>query len=151
VNHWPLSELLPHAGEMLLVDELVSCTIDDVHVRVRIRPDTLFSNADGSLPAWVGIELMAQCVASYAGYHSRVNDRPVEMGFLLGTRRFECNVESFPAGSELDIFGHRSLQDDTGMGMFECRISAPGIQAEARLNVFRPLDASRYLQETRND
>ena len=52
-----------------------------------------------------------------------------------------------PAGSELTIHGSRSLEDDNGMGVFECHLQGPGIQAEARLNVFRPPQPAVYLQE----
>ena len=49
--------------------------------------------------------------------------------------------------AELRIKALRSLQDDNGMGVFECHISGPGITAEARLNVFRPPQIASYLQE----
>jgi predicted hotdog family 3-hydroxylacyl-ACP dehydratase len=71
----------------------------------------------------------------------------VALGFLLGTRNFQCNVERFPAGVELRITALRSLQDDNGMGVFECHLDGPNIHAEARLNVFRPPQAEHYLQE----
>jgi predicted hotdog family 3-hydroxylacyl-ACP dehydratase len=48
----------------------------------------------------------------------------------------------------LTIHGIRSLEDDNGMGVFECHITAPGIHATARLNVFRPPQAAQYLHET---
>ena len=148
MNRWPIAELLPHAGDMILLDEVVNCGDEDIETRLIVRPDGLFSQADGSLPAWVGIEIMAQSVAAYAGYQARLAGLPVELGFLLGTRRFECNVERFPAGAELRIRGLRSLQDDNGMGVFECHLDGPdGIHAEARLNVFRPPHVASYLQE----
>jgi predicted hotdog family 3-hydroxylacyl-ACP dehydratase len=65
----------------------------------------------------------------------------------LGTRKYECNVERFPAGAELHIHASRSLQDDNGMGVFECQLRGPGIEALARLNVFRPPQVASYLQE----
>ncbi|MNG09287.1 hypothetical protein D3C84_927030 [compost metagenome] len=112
-----------------------------------MRPGGLFNRADGSLPAWVGIELMAQSVAAYAGCRARQQGRPVELGFLLGTRKFECNVEHFPAGAHLRIHALRSLEDDNGMGVFECHLRGPGIHAMARLNVFRPPQVASYLAE----
>jgi predicted hotdog family 3-hydroxylacyl-ACP dehydratase len=112
-----------------------------------VRPGGLFNQADGSLPAWVGIELMAQSVAAYAGCQARQAGLPVTLGFLLGTRNFQCNVERFPAGSELQIQALRSLQDDNGMGVFECQLDGPGIQAVARLNVFCPPQIASYLHE----
>jgi predicted hotdog family 3-hydroxylacyl-ACP dehydratase len=147
MSRWPIAELLPHAGEMILIDEVVHYAAESVETRLMVRPGGLFNQADGSLPAWVGIELMAQSVAAYAGCQARQAGLPVELGFLLGTRNFQCNVERFPAGAELRIQALRSLQDDNGMGVFECRLSGPGIEALARLNVFRPPQVGSYLQE----
>ncbi|KAA0994508.1 3-hydroxylacyl-ACP dehydratase [Pseudomonas sp. ANT_J12] len=144
---WPLAELLPHAGDMILIEQILSFDDEQIHTRLTVKPNGLFNRPDGSLPAWVGIELMAQSVAAYAGCHARARGDAVELGFLLGTRKFECNVEHFPAGTELTIHGLRSLEDDSGMGVFECHINAPGIHATARLNVYRPPQAAQYLQE----
>jgi len=145
---WPLAELLPHAGDMILIDHVQSFDEEQIHTGLTVRAGGLFSRADGSLPAWVGIELMAQSVAAYAGCHARQRGDEVEMGFLLGTRKFECNVEHFPAGAELTVHGLRSLEDDNGMGVFECHIHGPGIHASARLNVYRPPQAAQYLHES---
>ncbi|MBD9482814.1 hotdog family protein [Pseudomonas sp. PDM14] len=147
MSRWPIAELIPHAADMILIDEVVRFGDEDVETRLLVRPGGLFSRADGSLPAWVGIELMAQSVAAYAGCQARQAGAPVELGFLLGTRNFQCNVEHFPAGVELQIKAVRSLQDDNGMGVFECQLTGPGIEAFARLNVFRPPQVASYLQE----
>ena len=56
-------------------------------------------------------------------------------------------MDRFPAGSELRIKALRSLQDDNGMGVFECHLDGPGIQAMARLNVFCPPQTASYLHE----
>ena len=149
MNDWPLAELLPHAGDMILIEQILSFDEEQIHTRLTVKPGGLFSLPDGSLPAWVGVELMAQSVAAFAGCHARQKGNPVALGFLLGTRKFECNVETFPAGSELTIHGIRSLEDDNGMGVFECHIHGPGIEASARLNVFRPPQPSQYLEQHR--
>jgi len=148
MTDWPRAELLPHAGDMILIDSITSFDDEQIYTRLTVQPDGLFNLPDGSLPAWVGIELMAQSVAAFAGCHARQKGNPVELGFLLGTRKFECNVEAFPAGSELTIHGLRSLEDDNGMGVFECHINGAGIHASARLNVFRPPQVNQYLQQT---
>lgn len=144
---WPLAELLPHAGDMILIDQVLAFDEEQIQTRAQVRPGGLFNRADGSLPAWVGVELMAQSVAAYAGCQAREHDHPIELGFLLGTRKFECNVEHFPAGSELTIHALRSLEDDNGMGVFECHLTGPGIRASARLNVYRPPRPQDYLNE----
>ena len=143
---WPIAELLPHAGDMILLDAVESFDDDSVTTRLKVQPG-LMSQPDGSLPAWVGVEIMAQSVAAFAGCQARQAGLPVELGFLLGTRSYRCDVERFPLGSELRIRAHRSLQDDNGMGVFECHLDGNGIHAEARLNVFRPPEVARYLEE----
>ena len=150
MTDWPLAELLPHAGDMILIDQVLSFDEEQIQTRLTVKPGGLFNRADGSLPAWVGIELMAQSVAAYAGCRARQKGEAVELGFLLGTRKFECNVEHFPAGTELTIHGLRSLEDDNGMGVFECHLTGSGIQASARLNVFRPPQAANYLDESKD-
>ncbi|MCE1115964.1 MULTISPECIES: hotdog family protein [Pseudomonas] len=144
---WPLAELLPHAGDMILIEQIDSCDDEQIHTRTTVRPGGLFNRADGSLPAWLGLELMAQSVAAFAGCRARRLGLPVELGFLLGTRKFECAVEHFPVGAELLIHAQRSLEDDNGMGVFECHLRGPGIHATARLNVYRPPQPDRYLAE----
>ncbi|WP_460150379.1 hotdog family protein [Pseudomonas sp. H2_A10] len=151
MTHWPLAELLPHAGDMILIDHVLSFDDEQIHTRTTVKPGGLFNQVDGSLPAWVGVELMAQSVAAYAGCHARQKGEAVELGFLLGTRKFECNVAHFPAGAELTIHGLRSLEDDNGMGVFECHLTGIGIQASARLNVFRPPQAANYLAESKDE
>lgn len=148
---WPPAELLPHAGDMILIDQVLSFDEEQIHTRVTVKPGGLFNRDDGSLPAWVGIELMAQSVAAYAGCRARQKGEAVELGFLLGTRKYECNVEHFPAGAELTIHGLRSLEDDNGMGVFECHLTGDGILASARLNVFRPPQAANYLDESKDE
>nr|WP_272886457.1 hotdog family protein [Stutzerimonas kunmingensis] len=133
---------------MILLDGVERFDDDSVETVLQVRADGLLSAADGSLPAWVAVEIMAQSVAAFAGCHARQAGQPVELGFLLGTRSYQCNVEAFPAGADLRVRAHRSLQDDNGMGVFECHLDGPGIHAEARLNVFRPPEVASYLQES---
>lgn len=64
---WPIAELLPHAGDMILIDQILAFDEEQIHTRLTVKPDGLFNLPDGSLPAWVGIELMAQSVAAFAG------------------------------------------------------------------------------------
>lgn len=144
---WPVADLIPHAGDMILLDAVEAFDAESITACLRVKAGGLLSLADGSLPAWVGVEIMAQTVAAFAGCQARLIGLPVELGFLLGTRSYQCNVDRFPGGSELRVLALRSLQDDNGMGVFECHLNGPGIHAEARLNVYRPPEVASYLQE----
>lgn len=145
---WPLAQLLPHAGNMILLDRIEHHDEESIVAYARVREDAPFTQPDGSYPAYVGIEIMAQSIAAYAGLRAKQAGEPVKLGFLLGTRRYECNVERFPAGSELRICARRSLEDESGMGVFECELDAHEIRVTARLNVYRPENVDGFIRET---
>jgi len=145
MTHGPIADLLPHTGDMILLDSVLNAETDRIICGLKVRPDSPFSDADGSLPAWCGVELMAQAVAAWSGWTGKQEHRAVRLGFLLGTRHYRCNVDAFPAGSELAVEAFRSFHDDNGMAMFACRIDAEGIHAEARLTVFSPPDSDAFL------
>jgi predicted hotdog family 3-hydroxylacyl-ACP dehydratase len=140
----PIAELLPHAGEMVLLDAVVEAGDERIACRRTVRADGLFEDAAG-LPAWAGVELMAQAVAAWAGWQARREGRPVRLGFLLGTRHYRCDVDAFPPGTELRVEALRSFHADNGMGVFACRIDSPAGAAEANLNVFSPPDADAFF------
>lgn len=152
------SELLPHSGDIVLLDEILSCDDDALTARATVKPGLtrpglarpgLFNQADGSLPPWIGLEILAQAVAAWSGWQALVAGRPVRMGFLLGTRQYECQVDAFAPGAVLTVQVERSLQDNAGMGVFQGSIQEGARQiAQARLNVYQPDDISRYTQET---
>lgn len=154
MSEWPIADLVPHAGDMILLDRVVRFDAESIEVFAQVRAHPIYSDVDGSLPAWVGVELMAQAVAAYAGCRARQDGKPVEMGFLLGTRKYECDVERFPLGSALTVRALRSLEDESGMGVFECHIDGPDVHAQARLSVYRPPRPADYLatlQDTSHD
>lgn len=94
---WPLAELLPHAGDMILIDQVLAFDEEQIQTRLTVHAGGLFNREDGSLPAWVGIELMAQSVAAYAGCRARLQDRPVELGFLLAPANLNATSNTFPS------------------------------------------------------
>lgn len=148
-----LEELVPHASPMLLLDELVSADEECIVCRVVVREDGLFDQ-DGRVPAWLGLEYMAQTVAAYSGFQAQRRGDAVKPGFLLGTRRFETSVDSFLCGEELSITVRRLMQDSEGLAAFECHVNGKGTSREmvqkAMLSVYEPSDASAFLQGTRN-
>ncbi|WP_049621074.1 3-hydroxylacyl-ACP dehydratase [Frateuria defendens] len=144
-DYGPIEALLPHAGPAILLDALVEADAERVLCTRTVPHGGPLHDADGHLPAWAGIELMAQAVAAWAGWQARREGRPVRLGFLLGTRHYRCDVDAFPAGTVLAVEAVRGFHDDAGMGVFHCRIDAPGLHAEARLTVFSPPDGTAFL------
>jgi predicted hotdog family 3-hydroxylacyl-ACP dehydratase len=132
--------LVPHAGPMVLLDRVISAEEESLCAEVSIRPDSLFCTAEG-VGAWVGLEYMAQAIGAYAGYVAYLRGEAVKIGFLLGTRRYECNRPFFSVGTRLQIHVKRVFQSENGMGSFECRIDDSGDQlASVTLTVYQPAD-----------
>lgn len=146
MTNYPIDELVPHSGTMSLLDKVLEHGDDWLTAEVIITPETLFLTND-SVPAWVGIEYMAQTIAAFAGVLAKAHDQDVKLGFLLGTRKYTTSTSSFPLGSRLVIRVEKELQSDDGLGVFNCSIEADDISVNARLNVFQPKDAEQFFAE----
>jgi len=74
---------------------------------------------------------------------------PVKLGFLLGTRRYECSRPIFVLGSVLGVHIQRVFQDENGLGSFECYIDdEEGRIATAAVSVFQPPNVNDFLQRS---
>ncbi|MDB5772034.1 MAG: beta-ketoacyl-ACP synthase [Burkholderia sp.] len=143
--------LVPHAGQMMLLDRVLSADENNLCAEVVIRSDSMFCGADG-VGAWVGIEYMAQAIAAHAGYTARLRGEPVKIGFLLGSRRYECARPAFPIGSVLRVSIRCVLLGDNGLGAFACRIDGDhGVAASGTVSVFQPLDVNEFLNGARSE
>lgn len=141
-----ITQLVPHRGTMLLVDRVLADDALGISVEATIKPDGPFATEDG-MPAWVGIELMAQTVAAWAGLRRLEAKEAVRLGFLLGTRRYECTQPFFPFGARVEVKAKQELVAENGLAVFACQISLEGhIVANAQLNVFQPSNVEQYLQ-----
>ncbi|SHF36301.1 Predicted 3-hydroxylacyl-ACP dehydratase, HotDog domain [Microbulbifer donghaiensis] len=146
IEEMTAEELVPHSGDMSLLDTVVAVGEETLTAKLRVRDDGIFAR-DGRVPAYVGIEYMAQAVAAFSGYHARARGEAVRLGFLLGTRKFNSNIDSYQCGDELTVEVERLLQAENGMATFECRVSGAGVQQAARLNVYQPDNIEAYLKE----
>jgi predicted hotdog family 3-hydroxylacyl-ACP dehydratase len=135
-NNIEVSGLVPHSGKMVLLDKIISCDNNSLSAELVVRDDGLLGN-DKTVPAWVGIEYMAQAVAAYAGVMAKRAGEPIKLGFLLGTRRYNSNVAEFNVGSTLTVRVEKILQDGN-LGAFECWIQGVDVEVSANLNVYQP-------------
>lgn len=140
-----IRSLVPHAGPMVLLDRVISVDDDSLCAEVTIRPDSLFCGPDG-VGAWVGIEYMAQAIAAHAGHAALLRGDAIKVGFLLGSRRYECARPVFKVGSVLRVSIRCLLLSDNGLGSFECRIDdEQGVAATAAVSVFLPANVDEFL------
>ncbi len=139
-----IQDLLPHRGQMALLSKVLRFAPPLMEVEAVVPEDGLFGvdgNAhQGEMPSWIGIELMAQGAAAYIGLLARMEGRtPAQAGYLLGTRKFTAQVNTFPAHAVLRVQTEIIYRDASGLGSFACKIFKDDVVlAEATINVYEP-------------
>lgn len=132
----PASAFVMHREPMLLLDTLVEATEDGAICQWRANADDHFVENGLGVPAYVGVEIMAQCVAVHAGARARIVGLGPPLGFLLGARHFKSSVSHFEIGEVYRATCTELIRDDSGMGSYDCSIVHGDEKvAEARLAV----------------
>ncbi len=134
---YPMSKILIHKDTMLLIDEVVDFTENSLTTKLTITTESEFLNEDNQIPAWVGIEYMAQTIAAWAGVTHMIKKDEIKKGYLLGSRKYTSHVSHFTLGSEL-IISAKKVYEGNDLGVFDCSISSDKLLAEASLNVYQP-------------
>jgi len=143
----PIEELLPHRGTMLLLDRVLDFGAQSATAEYAPRRAAWYADANGKMPAWIGIELMAQTVAVHAGLIKRSEGLPPKPGALLGARRYTSTQPAFAADQPLRIEATVIYSDPGGFSAYQCSITTAGQQlASATLKVFAPDSFQHLLQ-----
>lgn len=138
-----VAPLLPHSGDMVLLDRISDFGEDFLIAETEIRSDNILIK-HGKLATFAGIEIMAQGVAAWSGCLAILADEPVRLGYLLGTRKLHIHTQEIPVGSKLQIKIKMSIQDSTGFGVFDSQLidlTSGEVILEGALNVFSPKDS----------
>ncbi len=145
----PIEALLPHRGNMLLLTHILAA--DNERAICEAIPDTQawYADAEGAMPAWIGIELMAQSIAAHVALIASRAGKPPRPGVLLGTRAYKVETGRFPAGQPLQIAARISYRDDSGLGAYDCSIADDQgtTLATAAMTVYEPEDFERFIQD----
>ncbi|MEB5752254.1 3-hydroxy-fatty acyl-ACP dehydratase [Leclercia adecarboxylata] len=136
------ADYLPHDAPMLLLESVESVSADTAVCRVSVTPEGVlapFLNTEGDLPGWYALELMAQTVGIWSGWHrEQKGQESSSLGMILGARELVCAAGRFPARSVLTITA-TLLMEDERFSSFECLITAHGdTLATGRVNTFQP-------------
>ncbi|WP_116135723.1 hotdog family protein [Trinickia diaoshuihuensis] len=143
----PVDEVLPHRGTMRLVDEIAACSDEAVTVLARVEREAWYADAQGAMPAWLGIELMAQAIAAHVGLIAMRAGGRARPGVLLGASRYEAYSPSFAAGTRLRIEAKELLKSEEGHGAYECTIADDDrCLAQAVVKVFQPTDFQAFIE-----
>lgn len=122
----PVQELLPHRGPAVLLDAVLEDHADGIRATTRITSEHPYFVDGAGVPAWVGIEIMAQAIAAHAGLEVRRAQKAPNAGMLLGTRRYQAETAYFPAGMQLEVTADREFGESGGVAACACRILAEG-------------------------
>jgi len=141
-----LDEILPQTGKMRLLDEVLAFEGETIRLALVVRSDGLFNDPalGGDVPAYVGVEYMAQAVAAHMGATRLRNKESKRAGFLVGTRLYESNVDSFQPGLRLTASATCLLLSIEGLGVYDCVLEGAGVSARAKVNGFLPKDDETF-------
>lgn len=143
-----ITELLPHQGSAVLIDQVLEDSRDSIRVSAYITAAHPFFVAGHGVPSWVGIEMMAQAIAAHAGLNGRREQREPRAGMLLGTRRYETTAAWFREGMDLEIVAEREFGDNGGLAACNCSVSCGGATlAKATIIIIEIDDELKAQQE----
>lgn len=143
---YQVAELVPHAGRMSLLSRIVAYDEGWLLAEIDINSDSMFAD-DRGVPAWVGLEYMAQAIAAYAGLQERIRGGVPKIGFLLGSRNYSTSRDYFAHGHSFQVRVVLEMVAENGLNVFNCELEGNGTRATAVVNVFQPDDAEKFLEE----
>jgi len=137
---------------MLLLDRVIEASRLYAVAETTITQYSKFYCAGRGVPAWVGIEYMAQAVAVIGGVQALEDSDPVPMGYLLGTRNYRCAVPWFDDGCVLRVRCDEEIVDGNGLGAYNCQIATGSfdindVVAHSRLTVYKVPAASKTMDK----
>lgn len=139
---YPLEDVMPHRGKMLLLDEIVEFD----------REGEALTAAFHGRKEWRGgfaaIEYMAQAAAALAGSADRDAGRTgaPKPGFLLGTRRMTFDGCVFEPGRRYLARARKEFSDGEAAS-FACEVcdGEGHVLATATLNAYRPDNIAGFV------
>ena len=127
----PIEELVPHAGAMVLLEELLEWSAGRARARLMIRQDAPFVR-DGTVESAVTIEYMAQAVAVCLGYEALLGGGGVRVGMIIGCKRFEAHADRLHVGDALEV-EVKCVQGNEALSHFEGKVLREGQLISAAL------------------
>jgi len=131
-------DYIPHDPPMQFIDTLVRVGENCAEATSCLAEDHIMATR-GDVPIFAAIELMAQTVAAWSGYHDISAGKTPSVGLLLGTRKLNFSRATLPTQVEMSVKIERVLEAENGLSSFRGAVYLAGEEvASANLNVFRP-------------
>jgi predicted hotdog family 3-hydroxylacyl-ACP dehydratase len=138
----PVDRLLPHAGDWVLLSGVLHHDVDATTCALTVGDAFPFPLAEGCVPALVGLEYMAQCIAVHGALRAREEEAAPPIGLLLGARHVDVRTEGFQPGQRLEVTVRR-IWGERRFFMFDCTLregTSRTLLMEGSLKVIRSLD-----------
>lgn len=121
-----IARLLPHSGNMVLLDAVLEHDASTIHC-LALRHHTADNplRIDGRLPAWCGLEYAAQAMAVHQGLCAG-SDAPPARGFLAVARDVmltPIDLDGLPG--ELHIHAEKIIAE-SGRSLYQFHLSSQG-------------------------
>ncbi len=116
-----VAELVPHTGSMVWLSRVVGHSEDRTICEIDIERFAFLPDPEGNVPAWVGLEFMAQCVAAHGGLMGREAGEAPQIGYLLGSRCLTFHTDCFSSGQTIRVSAAR-VWGRSGMVAFDCAL-----------------------------
>ncbi len=142
------SHYIAHRGKMLFLDRVIAGNSKQVTAQTCIQSDHIFFDKElAGVPAWAGLEIMAQTAGIWVGLEDLKKNEPVKLGFLLGSRTYTAEVPLFSEGESLTVKVSVTLAaGNTVVFVGEIRNAQGEVYATGDLTAYRPDDVSAYLK-----
>jgi predicted hotdog family 3-hydroxylacyl-ACP dehydratase len=142
-----IDQLIVHRPPMRLLDGIVQISELKAVAAVLIKRDNPFFEEPHGLPAYCGLEMMAQTIAAIDGYRQLSRGLAPKIGFLLGSRKYESQVDYFREGAGLRI-AVTMVFTDGQMFSFDGRVLEHDAEiGRANLNVYAPDSPDAFLDK----
>jgi predicted hotdog family 3-hydroxylacyl-ACP dehydratase len=145
-----IETILPYGDRMRLLDALRDHGPEHVTCGVTVHEKSMFCEDARGVPAWVGLEYMAQACCAFSGIEEVRDGRRPSIGLLLGSRAYESEVEFFALGATLDVRAELLLRDESDLVAFACTIhQGDQVLARGDVKAYRPKDVLALIRGSR--
>ena len=133
---------------MLLLEHVVAADESSIEAEQVVPTNAWYLDGARQMPAWIGIESMAQAIAAHVSLCALWRGEPPRCGVLLGAKDYRAAASGFDAGERLRVSARLTYRDESGFAAYDCVIAAGGRQlASAGLKVFQPADFEAFMQQ----
>lgn len=151
-NQYLPGQVLPHQGSMLLIDSIVDWDQDWIKTRVRRTNTRLFDLGPSMDSGVAALEYLGQSAGAHAGIRQLEQNKPIIIGFIIGSRAFRVDQAAFLAHDEFEVHVDQTFRDTAGIGLYATRMYAPEHPdhtiAEAVIKAVMPDDPSAVFRQT---